>query len=206
MAIEIIDKTNAPTAVVRVVAPKRETVAQDILSRVRKKIKGKNFRRETFHPPPRRREGREKARKRENENEREREKEGLQRLAPFLDPLDGHEISLKTGIGSEEIGYNLNGDRSFKEHDAHSTELAVERRGREETGEREEEGEREREMIGVGAEYVVIHLAGFAQRKTQTQRERRERRFSAWGDSGGWTGLGTGQGPAERAAMGRARG
>ena len=141
MAIEIIDKTNAPTAVVRVVAPKRETVAQDILSRVRKKIKGKNFRLFTHLQGDEREE-----RKRENERTRtkEREKKRDCKDWPRSSILDGHEISLKTGIGSEEIGYNLNGDRSFKEHDAHSTELAVERRGREETGEREGERERER--------------------------------------------------------------
>lgn len=43
----------------------------------------------------------------------------------------------------------------------------------------------EDEMIGVGGEYVVIHLAGFAQRKTQTQ-ESAERGASAHGASERW--------------------
>lgn len=78
---------------------------------------------------------------------------------------------------------------------------------------RKRRGRAEDEMIGVGAEHVVIHLAGFAQRKTQTQ-ESAERGASARGavalvarggqGGGGWSR--TGQGPAERAAMGRERG
>lgn len=61
-------------------------------------------------------------------------------------------------------------------------------------------------MIGVGAEYVVIHLAGFAQRKTQTQESAErgaERGASAHGAVAPvGRGRGAGQGPAERAGIG----
>ena len=46
--------------------------------------------------------------------------------------------------------------------------------------------------------YVVIHLAGFAQRKTQTQESAERGALSAWGSSAGREGVGKGVDGRER--------
>lgn len=90
-----------------------------------------------------------------------------------------HETRLKSD-SSRKIGCNPNAPIVPKDGAHRETMQEADREEKRGEQRRKRRGRAEDEMIGVGAEHVVIHLAGFAQRKTQTQ-ESAERGASAHG-------------------------